>query len=258
MSALLLQEVEGQVVRLTLNSDATRNALSLELMRELHRAIAGIDAGAIVIASTGKVFSSGHNLKELTAHRADVDQGAAFFGETFDTCARLMMAIAHSPCAVIAEVDGMASAAGCQLVATCDLAYASPHSGFCTPGVNIGLFCSTPMVALTRNVVPKHALEMLLTGAVYDAAHAERIGLINKVLAQTELRSHVMGVAGKIASKSQTAIGIGKRSFHDQLTMPLPEAYAHMAAVMTKNMMDGAACEGIEAFLAKRAPNWQQ
>jgi enoyl-CoA hydratase/carnithine racemase len=260
MSGVLRLEKANGVARLTLCDEATRNSLSHAMMHSLKQALADCagdhDIGAIVIASTGKVFSSGHNLKELTAHRSDADKGQAYFEETFSLCAELMLAISHHRCAIIAEVDGLASAAGCQLVATCDLAYASPNSGFCTPGVNIGLFCSTPMVAVSRAMTYKHAMEMLLVGAVHDAAFAERVGLINAVVPQNELKAQVSTVAEKIATKSQAAIRYGKRAFHDQAALSLQEAYAMTAGIMARNMLDGAACEGLDAFLAKRHPHW--
>jgi enoyl-CoA hydratase/carnithine racemase len=254
-----VQKTNG-VARLTLNDEATRNSLSETMMLSLEAALqtcaSDTTIGTIVIASTGKVFSSGHNLKELTSHRSDEDKGAAYFEKTFELCARLMMAVSHHRCAIIAEVDGLASAAGCQLVATCDLAYASMRAGFCTPGVNIGLFCSTPMVPLSRNLNSKHAMEMLLLGGVHDAAFAERVGLVNAVVAPEELSSHVTIVAEKIAAKSLAAVRFGKRAFYDQAPMGLKGAYALAAAVMTKNMMDEAACEGLDAFIAKRHPQW--
>lgn len=260
MTPLLQAEQAGAVLRLTLADDATRNSLSEAMMRQLLAALQVAEANsavhAIVLASTGKAFSSGHNLKELTAHRTDADKGKAYYETIFGLCAKVMTAISHHRCAVIAEVNGLASAAGCQLVATCDLAYATPQSGFCTPGVNIGLFCSTPMVALSRNVAAKHAMEMLLVGGVHDAAFAARIGLINAIVQPDQLTAHVMQVAKIIAGKSQAAIAYGKRAFHDQRMLPLEDAYAFTSGVMVKNMLDGAACEGLDAFLAKRQPNW--
>jgi enoyl-CoA hydratase/carnithine racemase len=260
MTELLRATREGAVLRLTLDDNATRNSISEGMMaalqQQLDLASQDHSVGAVVIASTGKVFSSGHNLKQLTAHRSDDDKGEAYFAKIFDQCAKLMTSIAFHRCAIIAEVDGLASAAGCQLVATCDLAYCSPTATFCTPGVSIGLFCSTPMVALSRNVSAKHAMEMLLTGDVVDAAYAERVGLVNRVLPQNELSVFVAETAQKIASKSQAAITYGKRAFHEQRGLPLPQAYAHTAAVMTRNMMDGAACEGLDAFINKRHPHW--
>lgn len=260
MSGLVRREVGAGVMRLTLSDEATRNSLSEAMMNELaaslRNAEADHDIAAVVIASTGKVFSSGHNLKELTARRSDVDQGLAYFEKIFSACAKLMMQIAHHRCAIIAEVDGLASAAGCQLVASCDLAYGSPRASFCTPGVNIGLFCSTPMVPLSRTVSSKHAMEMLLVGGIHDAEFAYRAGLINAIVPQNEISTHVAAVAGKIAVKSMAAIAFGKRTFHDQRALPLSDAYALAAGVMAKNMMDGAACEGLDAFINKRHPHW--
>jgi enoyl-CoA hydratase/carnithine racemase len=260
MSVFIRRDDANGVSRITLNDEATRNSLSESMMTALLEALNACDGdkavNAIVIASTGKVFSSGHNLKELTARRADADKGAAYFEKIFGLCAKLMTAISHHRCAVIAEVDGLASAAGCQLVASCDLAYASPRAGFCTPGVNIGLFCSTPMVPLSRNVSSKQAMEMLLVGDVHDAEFAHRAGLINAVVPQNELSAHTTKIAEKIATKSQAAIRFGKRTFHDQRTLPLEEAYALTASVMARNMLDGAACEGLDAFINKRHPHW--
>lgn len=260
MTSLLRTARVGPVLRLTLADDATRNALSEGMMTELQTALDGAahDAtvGAIVIAAVGKAFSSGHNLKQLTARRVDPDKGENYYAMVFARCAKLMTSIARHRCAVIAEVDGLASAAGCQLVATCDLAYCSPRASFCTPGVNIGLFCSTPMVALSRNLSGKHAMEMLLTGDVMDADFAARSGLVNAVLPQNQLAEHVSEIAARIATKSRAAIAYGKRTFHEQRFLPLEEAYAFTAGVMTRNMMDDAACEGLDAFISKRHPSW--
>lgn len=248
------------VVRLTLNDDATRNSLSTGMMSALQVSLdecnADLDVAAIVIAATGKVFSSGHNLKELTGRRSDADKGQAYFASVFGQCAKLMTAVSHHRCAVIAEVDGLASAAGCQLVAACDLAYASPRAGFCTPGVSIGLFCSTPMVPVSRNLSSKHAMEMLLLGKVHDAAFAERVGLVNAVIPQNELSGQVAEAATHIAGKSKAAVRYGKRLFHDQRALGLEDAYSLASAVMTRNMLDGAACEGLDAFISKRHPHW--
>jgi enoyl-CoA hydratase/carnithine racemase len=260
MSESVRCDVAQGVARLTLDDEPTRNSLSETMMTCLLSRLnqIGTDAsvGAIVLASMGKVFSSGHNLKELTAHRADADKGQAYFEKIFGLCAEVMMAISHHRCAIIAEVDGLASAAGCQLVAACDLAYASPRAGFCTPGVNIGLFCSTPMVPLSRNVSSKHAMEMLLVGDVKDAAFAERAGLVNAIVPQNELTAHVAALAEKIAAKSQAAIRFGKRTFYDQRNLSLQDAYGLAAGIMVKNMLDGAACEGLDAFINKRHPHW--
>jgi enoyl-CoA hydratase/carnithine racemase len=257
---LLRSEKVGAVLRLTLADEATRNSMSegmmLALSSALEEAQSDASVGAIIIAAAGKVFSSGHNLKELTAHRTDADQGLAYFQTVFGRCARLMMSITNHRCAVIAEVDGLASAAGCQLVATCDLAYASPRAGFCTPGVNIGLFCSTPMVPLSRAVPSKLAMEMLLLGGVHDAEFAVSAGLVNAVVPQNELSAHVTAIAERIAAKSQQAIRFGKRGFYEQRALPLADAYEMTAGVMVKNMLDGAACEGLDAFINKRQPHW--
>lgn len=253
-------EALGSVLRLTLDDGATRNSLSQDMMQQLLRrlgdAFENPEIHVIVLAAEGKVFSSGHNLKELTAHRNDADKGLAYFEETFALCSKLMLAINHHSCPIIAEVDGLASAAGCQLVASCDLAYAAPNASFCTPGVNIGLFCSTPMVPLSRNVSSKHAMEMLLTGDIKDAEFAQRIGLINAVIPKSELSQHVMTVAQSIAAKSQAAISYGKRTFYDQRSLALGDAYALASSVMVKNMLDGAACEGLDAFINKRRAVW--
>ena len=250
----------GPVLRLTLDDDGTRNSLSWDMMNALstalEQAFADTDIKVIVLASTSKAFSSGHNLKELTSRRSDPDKGEAYFEKIFGTCARLMMQITQHRCPVIAEVDGLASAAGCQLVATCDLAYASPRATFCTPGVNIGLFCSTPMVPLSRNVPAKQAMEMLLVGAIHDAAFALQAGLLNAIVPQNELTSHVNGLAAIIAAKSQAAIAYGKRSFYEQRALPLQDAFALTAGVMVKNMLDSAAIEGLDAFINKRQAHW--
>jgi enoyl-CoA hydratase/carnithine racemase len=260
MTEILRTERSGAVLRLILCDDASRNSLSENMIHALQSALdaAAVDpaVGAIIIAASGKVFSSGHNLKQLTAHRADADGGEAYYASVFQSCGKLMGTIARHRCAIIAEVDGLASAAGCQLVATCDLAYSSPRATYCTPGVSIGLFCSTPMVALSRNLSAKHSMEMLLTGDVVDADFAARVGLVNAVIPPNELSAHVNAIAGKIAGKSRAAIAYGKRAFHEQRVLPLQDAYAFTSSIMTRNMMDGAACEGLDAFINKRAPNW--
>ncbi len=258
MTDLVLRERGGDgILRLTLNDAATRNSLSEQMIDALLGAITGSDARAIIVAAHGPAFSSGHNLKEITAHRADADGGASYFNNLFNKCAELMLAIVRHPCPVIAEVDGLASAAGCQLVASCDLAIATDRSKFCTPGVNIGLFCSTPMVALTRVVSRKHAMEMLLTGDLISAGDAMRFGLINRVVTHNELRAVTEELARKIASKSAAAIKIGKRAFDAQAEMPVAEAYAHMARIMAENLLANDAREGIEAFIQKRHAAWE-
>jgi len=260
MTALLLSALEGGVLRLTLADAATRNSLSEAMMAELTSAlaVAAEDRAVrvIVLAAEGPAFSSGHNLKEITAHRADADKGAAYFAALFDACAKLMLSIVEHPKPVIAEVAGLASAAGCQLVASCDLAIAAEGARFCTPGVNIGLFCSTPMVALSRNVSSKHAMEMLLTGDIFDAADALRFGLVNRVVPQAELTGAVTALAAKIASKSMVTVKTGKQAFYRQRDLALEEAYAYTTRVMTENLLMRDAEEGISAFIAKRPPAW--
>ncbi len=257
---LLLSAHTGGVLRLILNRPGARNALSSDLMGALQSALdgaAGDDATrVIVIAAEGPVFSSGHDLKELAALRADGDKGRSAYAALFTQCSRMMQAIVRNPKPVIAQVQGIATAAGCQLVASCDLAVASSSARFATPGVNIGLFCSTPMVALSRNVGRKAAMEMLLTGEMIEGEEARRIGLINKVVAPELLESETMALAARIAAKPRATIKTGKEAFYRQLEMPLDEAYAYASKVMTENMLDGEACEGIGAFLEKREPKW--
>lgn len=256
MISPVLHDIQGDIHRLTLNDPLTRNSLSHAMMDALLASLDQIGTGVIIIASTGPVFSSGHNLKEITAHRTDADQGEAFFSALFDKCARLMLAITHHPCPIIAEVNGLASAAGCQLVASADLAIATDHASFCTPGVNIGLFCSTPMVAISRAMPRKHAMEMLLTGDAVPASEAYRMGLINKVVSHNELRAATTELAQKIASKSPVSLAVGKASYDEQAGLPLTEAYALMSRVMTENMLHDEAKEGIGAFIGKRKPEW--
>jgi enoyl-CoA hydratase/carnithine racemase len=260
MTGLLQSARIGGVLRLTLADAATRNSLSEAMMAALQRtlddAASDRDVRVIVLAAEGPAFSSGHNLKEITARRGDADKGAAYFAALFESCARLMLGIVNNPKPVIAEVSGLASAAGCQLVATCDLAIASEAARFCTPGVNIGLFCSTPMVALSRNLASKHAMEMLLTGDVFGADDALRFGLVNRVVPAAELSDAVNALATKIASKSMVTVKTGKQAFYRQKDMPLAEAYAHTARVMTENLLMRDAEEGISAFIAKRQPHW--
>jgi enoyl-CoA hydratase/carnithine racemase len=212
----------------------------------------------IVLAANGPAFSAGHDLKEMTAQRCGADAGREAFARIFAQCSRLMQTIVRHPKPVIAEVQGIATAAGCQLVASCDLAIASSEARFATPGVNIGLFCSTPMVALSRNVARKHAMEMLLTGEMIGADEAQRIGLVNRVVPPTLLETETMQLARRIAAKPVRTVKIGKEAFYRQLEMPLAEAYDYASAVMTKNMLEAEAAEGIGAFIEKRAPKWPE
>lgn len=258
---LLLERPAARIALLTLNRPAARNALSLALLEALQSAVEALgrddDVCAIVLAAAGPVFSSGHDLKELTAHRADADAGLAFFTETMTRCAATMQAIIACPKPVIAAVAGTATAAGCQLVATCDLAVAAANAHFATPGVNIGLFCSTPMVALSRNVSRKAAMEMLLLGEMITAEQAAAHGLVNRVVPEGQALDHALAMAETIASKSPLTVSIGKRAFYEQAQMPLAEAYAYTADVMVRNMLARDAEEGIGAFLGKRKPEWK-
>jgi enoyl-CoA hydratase/carnithine racemase len=251
----------GAIAVLTLNRPAARNSLSESLITDLHAALDAIhhEAGvrAVVIAASGPAFSSGHDLKELTARRADADRGRAYFAHMMSLCSAMMQAVVQLPKPVIAAVQGVATAAGCQLVATCDLAVASQTATFATPGVDIGLFCSTPMVALSRNVPRKQAMEMLLTGEAVSAARAREIGLINSVVAAGTERDAAIALARKVARKSAYTVKLGKAAFYRQAEMSLAEAYHYASQVMTENMMAADAEEGIGAFIEKRAPNWQ-
>jgi enoyl-CoA hydratase/carnithine racemase len=259
-SDILLTEDRDAVRVLTLNRPTARNCLSIDLMTALHGEIA--EAGdtdsvrTVVLTGAGPAFSSGHDLKELTAHRNDPDRGRAFYAETMRICAEMMLAIVRSPKPVIAAVNGIATAAGCQLVASCDLAVAAHEARFATPGVNIGLFCSTPMVALSRNVSRKEAMEMLLLGEMVEAVDAKALGLINRVVAADRVVNEAVEFGRRIAAKPARTLKIGKEAFYKQLEMPLEEAYRYTAGVMVENMLDAEAEEGIAAFLDKRAPNW--
>ncbi|KIZ48231.1 MULTISPECIES: enoyl-CoA hydratase [Rhodopseudomonas] len=258
---LLRETIEGGVAVLTLNRPAARNSLSLELIGELHAALdlIGRDDGvrALVIAANGSAFSAGHDLKELSAHRNDADRGQASFARIMTACSAMMQAIVNLPEPVIAAVQGVATAAGCQLVASCDLALASEQATFATPGVDIGLFCSTPMVALSRNVPRKHAMHMLLTGEPVSAATARDIGLINRVVPAGTERDAAIALARTIAGKSAHTVKIGKAAFYRQAEMNLADAYLYASQVMTQNMMAEDAEEGIGAFIAKRTPQWK-
>jgi len=252
------------ILRLTLNAPGTRNALSEAMMTSLATALAqAADNQAvrvIVIAANGPVFCAGHNLKEIAAARAAPenagDRGRSYFTRILTQCSQLMASIPAHPKPVIAEVAGTATAAGCQLVASCDLAVAAEGAHFATPGVHIGLFCSTPMVALSRNVAAKHAMEMLLTGDPCSASRAAEIGIVNRAVPASELSDTVMEMARRIASKSTATVGFGKPAFYRQTEHSLVEAYEYAAAVMVDNMLANDAEEGIAAFIEKRPPRW--
>lgn len=256
----LRREDQDGVAILTLANPSGRNALSEAMMAALSGALDLIAqekaTRCVVVAAEGPAFCAGHDLKELTAHRADPDRGAAYYADILARCARLMQAIVALPQPVIAAVEGVATAAGCQLVASCDLAVAGAQARFCTPGVNIGLFCSTPMVALSRNVSRKRAMEMLLLGEMMSAADAAQYGLINAVVPAAEVRAAARAMAERIASKSALTVAIGKAAFYRQIEQPVADAYAYAADVMVHNMLARDAEEGIGAFIEKRAPNW--
>ena len=259
---ILQRELDADgILRLTMNDPARRNALSEAMLGELAAAFAqaGDDPAVrvVVLAAEGPAFCAGHDLKEMTAGRAGPVRGRAYCAKVMAQCAGVMQAIVNCPKPVIAQVTGVATAAGCQLVASCDLAMAAETAKFSTPGVHIGLFCSTPMVALSRNVADKHALEMLLTGDMTPAARAAEIGLINHAVPAETLHEATMTMARKIASKSSMTLATGKRAYHAQRGLPLSEAYDYASQVMVENMLAQDAEEGISAFIEKRAPNWQ-
>ncbi|MGY3535465.1 MULTISPECIES: enoyl-CoA hydratase [Bradyrhizobium] len=258
---ILLRETIGSIALLTLNRPAARNSLSEGLIGELHAALNDVagdrSVRAVVLAANGPAFCAGHDLKELTARRTDADRGRAYFAEIMNACSAMMQAIVHLPKPMVACVQGIATAAGCQLVASCDLAVASDAAAFATPGVDIGLFCSTPMVALSRNVPRKQAMEMLLTGEPVSAATAQSIGLINRVVSAGAERDAAIALAQKVALKSAYTVKLGKEAFYRQAEMSLADAYRFAAEVMTENMMARDAEEGIGAFIEKRDPKWQ-
>lgn len=249
------------VLRITLDDSARRNALSSRMLGELQEVLdaarADADVRVIVLAATGPAFSAGHDLKEITRARDGADNGRGFFEDLMAQCAQVMQTIVNHPKPVIAEVTGVATAAGCQLVASCDLAYAAPTARFATPGVHIGLFCSTPMVALSRNVSNKAAMQMLLTGDMISADEAMRIGLINQVVEVENLTEKTMETARSIAGKSSMTLATGKTAFYRQREMSLEQAYEYTSEVMVDNMLKQDAQEGISAFVEKRSPHWR-
>ena len=257
---LAQQRLEGGVLRLVLNNPPA-NTLSESMLDALQDALDKAEEDAetriIIIAANGHLFCAGHDLKEITGRRSDDDKGHAYFKWLMEKCSTVMQTIVNHSKPVIAEVNGLATAAGCQLVASCDLAIASEDATFCTPGVHIGLFCSTPMVALSRNVSRKHAMEMLLTGEAITPSDAREIGLINRVVPVEYLQKITLQYAANIAKKSAHTLKVGKQAFYQQADMNLADAYAHTAQVMTENMLAKDAEEGIGAFLEDRTPNWQ-
>jgi enoyl-CoA hydratase/carnithine racemase len=259
-SPLLRETIDGIAV-LTLDAPKSRNALSEAMIASLQAQLDAIRGDkairAVVIAANGPAFCSGHDLKELTARRADPDNGRAYFAQIMTACSTMMQTIVHLPKPVVAAVQGLATAAGCQLVATCDLAVASEQAMFATPGIDIGLFCSTPMVALSRNIPRKHAMHMLLTGEPVTAQRAQDLGLVNDVVRAGQERQAAIDLAKKIALKSAYTLKVGKEAFYRQAEMSLADAYLYTAQVMTENMLARDAQEGIGAFIEKRAPKWE-
>ena len=258
---LLRRDRAGSVTTLILDDRASRNSLSEAMLAELEDAFAQVGGDpsvrCVVLAGQGPVFSSGHHLKEMQAHRNDRDGGRAYVADLLARCARVMTSIVRLRVPVVAAVEGLATAAGCQLVASCDLVVAGTDARFCTPGVNLGLFCSTPGVAISRAMAPRHAMEMLLTGEVFDAHAAARFGLVNRVAPKGEALAEATALATRIASRSGEAIGFGKRAFYDQAELPLDGAYALASEAMAENFLAGDAKEGIAAFLEKREPSWR-
>jgi enoyl-CoA hydratase/carnithine racemase len=259
--AAVLREDIGDIAVLTLNRPGARNTLSEAMLAAMQDALARLAADraikVLVIAANGAAFCAGHDLKEITACRSDADGGRHFTRQLMQRCSAMMLAIQRLPQPAIAAIEGTATAAGCQLVATCDLAVAARGARFCTPGVHIGLFCSTPMVALARNVARKHAMEMLLTGDMISAADARRISLVNRVVAPGRARAEALKLARRIAANSAAAVTFGKAAFYRQLEMGITAAYDLAAEVMVENMMARDAAEGISAFVEKRDPRWE-
>ncbi|PIE15192.1 MAG: enoyl-CoA hydratase [Rhodobacterales bacterium] len=261
MNDLILRHDSGGICTLTLNSPGNLNALSDEMLAALQAQLDDLagdrDSKVVVLKGAGKVFCAGHDLKQMTAGRDAADGGAAYFHDLFTRCGHLMQSLTRIPQPVIAQVHGIATAAGCQLVASCDLAIATESTRFGVNGINIGLFCATPMVALTRNIGRKQAFEMLTTGDFITAERAAELGLINHAVAADGLENAVNALAGKLAAKMDGALKIGKSAFYDQLQLPLDQAYDFTAEVMAQNMMMRDTAEGIEAFLQKRDPDWK-
>ena len=260
MPDILLRDDADGITTLTLNTPDKLNALSDEMLAALQGQFDALksdnDSRVVILRGAGKAFCAGHDLKQMQAARAGADRGRAYFKDLFERCARVMLAIQALPQPVIAQPHGIATAAGCQLVATCDLAVAAEGTRFGVNGVNVGLFCSTPMVALTRNVPAKVAFEMLTTGQFIETTRAERIGLINRAVPHEALDSETMALAQIIASKRAAVVKIGKEAFYAQRSMTPAEAYDYAGAVMVENMLFRDTEEGIAAFIDKRPPNW--
>ncbi len=259
---LLERRDTNAVAHLTMNAPERLNALSDEMLAALQTEFDALkhdtSIRAITLSGSGKAFCAGHDLKQMTAGRQSEDGGRAYFADLFNRCATMMRTIQQLPQPVIAQVHGIATAAGCQLVATCDLAVAAEGTRFGVNGVNIGLFCSTPMVALTRNIPRKQAFEMLTTGEFIDATRAENLGLINRVVPHDDLEAETSQLAETIAQKLSAAVKIGKQTFYEQLQLPTDQAYEHTGNVMVENMLYAQTEAGIEAFLNKQTPRWDQ
>ena len=260
--SILERHDTGAVAHLTMNAPERLNALSdamlAALREEFTRLMEDSAIRVVVLSGAGKAFCAGHDLKEMTAGRQAEDGGAAYFADLFSRCSEVMQMIPRLPQPVIAQVHGIATAAGCQLVASCDMAVAAEGTRFGVNGVNIGLFCSTPMVALSRNIPRKAAFEMLTTGEFIEATRARELGLINRVVPAEDLAAETRALAEQVAGKLGRAVRIGKRAFYDQIQMPLDQAYAFTGQVMVENMLDRDTEEGIAAFLEKRPPRWTQ
>lgn len=259
---ILLRTDTGATTSLTLNTPGSLNALSdamiAALMAEFRDLMVSETQRVVILKGAGKAFCAGHDLKEMQSKRGGADKGTAAWRDLFDRCAQMMQIIQRLPQPVIAQVHGVAAAAGCQLVATCDLAVATEETRFGVNGVNIGLFCSTPMVALSRVIPRKQVFEMLTTGDFISAERAREVGLINRVVAADALEAETRALADQIASKLGSAVRVGKRAFYDQIQMPLDKAYEMTGAVMVENMTDAQTDKGITAFLDKRQPEWDQ
>lgn len=252
----------GAVAHLTMNAPDRLNALSDEMLAALQAEFDALSQDhairAVILSGTGKAFCAGHDLKQMTQGRQSDDGGKAYFKDLFERCTKVMMSIQSLPQPVIAQVHGIATAAGCQLVATCDLAIAAEDTRFGVNGVNVGLFCSTPMVALSRNIGRKKTFEMLTTGQFITAEQAETLGLINRAVAIDDLQQETNALANTLADKLGSVVKIGKRAFYEQLQMPIDQAYAYTGDVMVTNMMIRDTAEGIAAFIDKRPPDWHQ
>ena len=260
--AILDCQIADAIAHVHLNAPERLNALSDEMIAALHGTLDEIaetdGVRAVILSGAGKAFCAGHDLKQMTAARQAEDGGAAYFKDLFDRCAAMMARIQSLPQPVIAQVHGIATAAGCQLVATCDLAVAAHGTRFGVNGVNIGLFCSTPMVALSRNIPRKQVFELLTTGDFIESARAAELGLINRAVPPEALADETRALATQIAGKLGSAVRIGKRAFYEQLERPVDAAYAYTGAVMVENMMAPDTAEGIDAFIEKRPPDWSQ